>query len=63
VKNSVNGIFIGAPREKMEEIGVSSGPLYNALYELGILREGRGQTARWTIPQDIIKRYQKLRIL
>jgi hypothetical protein len=27
VKNEVNGIFYGTPRDIMEELGVSSGPL------------------------------------
>jgi hypothetical protein len=58
VENSENGIFIGTPRPKMEEIAVSSGPLFKALYEMGIKREGRGRTARWTIPQSIIDKYK-----
>jgi len=57
VANQIKGIFIGTPRDIAEEIAVSSGPMYDALYEMGITREGRGRTARWTIPQGIIKKY------
>jgi len=57
VENQVNGIFIGTPRTRAEEVAVSSGPMYRALYGMGITRQGQGRTARWTIPQDIIDRY------
>lgn len=57
VANQVNGIFIGTPRDTAEEVAVSSGPMYDALYGMGVTRQGRGRTARWTIPQDIIDRY------
>ena len=60
VENSVNGIFTGTPRDKMEEIGVSSGPLYNALKNMGITRTGRGRNATWTIPQNIIDTYNNI---
>ena len=57
VEKAVNGIFTGTPRDKMEEIGVSSGPLYTALKDMGIIRHGRGRTATWAIPQHIIDSY------
>ncbi len=57
VANQVNGIFIGTPRTRAEEVAVSSGPMYHALRDMGMIRQGRGRTARWTIPQDIIDRY------
>ena len=58
VQNSVKGIYHGTPRTKMEDIDVSSGPLYNSLYELGIERKGTGRNAEWIIPQNIIKKYK-----
>jgi len=57
VEHQENGIFIGTPRTIAEEVAVSSGPMYDALYSMGITREGRGRAARWTIPQNIIKKY------
>lgn len=57
VANQVNGVFIGTPRDTAEEVAVSSGPMYRALYGMGITRQGQGRTARWTIPQEIIERY------
>jgi hypothetical protein len=58
VANQENGIFIGTPRTTAEEVAVSSGPMYRALYAMGITRQGQGRTARWTIPQEIIERYR-----
>ncbi len=58
VANQVNGIFIGTPRDTAEEVAVSSGPMYRALYGMGVTRQGKGRTARWTIPQNIIERYR-----
>jgi hypothetical protein len=57
VANQVNGVFIGTPRDTAEEVAVSSGPMYRALYAMGLTREGQGRNARWTIPQNIIDRY------
>jgi len=59
VANQVNGVFTGTPRDIAEEVAVSSGPMYDALYAMGITRQGRGRTARWTIPQNIIIKYSK----
>jgi hypothetical protein len=59
VSNSSNGVYHGTPRELMEELGVSSGPLYDGLRRMGITRVGRGQNADWTIPDDIIRRYRQ----
>ncbi len=59
VNNSVNGLFHGTPRDRMEDLAVSSGPLYHALYNLGITRVGRGRNATWTIPQNIIDNYRE----
>jgi hypothetical protein len=59
VNNSVNGLFHGTPRDRMEDLAVSSGPLYHALYNLGITRFGRGRNATWTIPQNIIDNYRE----
>lgn len=53
VENSSNGIFTGSPRDIMEATGVSSGPLYRALYRAGLTRSGRGKTAEWTIPVNL----------
>jgi hypothetical protein len=36
VANQENGIFIGTPRTTAEEVAVSSGPMYRALYAMGI---------------------------
>ena len=58
VANQENGIFIGTTRTTAEEVAVSSGPMYRALYAMGITRQGQGRTARWTIPQEIIERYR-----
>jgi hypothetical protein len=59
MENSFDGIFHGSPRSKMEEIGVSSGPLYHQLKSLGIRRIGRGQKAKWIIPLEVFtKRYK-----
>ena len=59
VNNSVNGLFHGTPRDRMEDLAVSSGPLYHALYNSGITRVGRGQNATWTIPQNVIDNYRE----
>ena len=59
VNNSVNGLFHGTPRDRMEDLAVSSGPLYHALCNLGITRVGRGRNATWTIPQNIIDKYRE----
>ena len=61
VNNSVNGVFNGSPREEMEQLGVSSGPLYKRLYALGIQRNGRGRNAIWTIPPAVVAKYRKPR--
>ncbi|MDO8689898.1 MAG: hypothetical protein Q7R39_07780 [Dehalococcoidia bacterium] len=58
VDNSANGVFKGTPRE---QLGVSSGPLYRALYALGIQRCGRGRQALWTIPPAVLAKYRKHR--
>jgi hypothetical protein len=58
VSNSENGVFHGTPREIMEELGMSSGPLYDGLRHMGIARVGRGRSADWHIPDDIINRYR-----
>lgn len=58
VTNARDGVFEGSPREMMEDLDVSSGPLYHALYECGLRRTGRGRKAKWTIPQHIIDRYK-----
>lgn len=55
VQEDGTGLFIGSPRPIMETFDVSSGPLYDALYELGFRREGRGRTAKWTIPGQIME--------
>jgi len=58
VAHQENGVFIGTPRTRAEEIAVSSGGMYRTLYAMGVTRQGRGQRARWTIPQEIIERYR-----
>lgn len=47
-------LFHGSPREIMEEVDVSSGPLYNKLYDLGLRRQGKGSTATWEIPSAVV---------
>ena len=56
---SVDGVFHGSPRKKMESLSASSGTLYAALDKLGIHREGRGRSAKWKIPQHIVSKYKK----
>jgi len=56
VQEDGSGVFVGSPRPLMEQLGVSSGPLYNALYEMGFRREGRGQKAKWSIPKQIMEK-------
>lgn len=58
VKQSREGIFYGSPRKKMEKIGVSSGPLYQALKDKGFIRFGKGKSAKWKISQSIIDQYK-----
>lgn len=58
-KANEDGVFSGSPREKMEELGVSSGSLYDGLKDSGIKRSGRAKTGKWTIPPSIIERYKK----
>jgi hypothetical protein len=59
VSQSKDGVFYGSPRKKMESIGASSGPLYAKLEKMGIMRQGRGMSAKWTIPPHIITKYKK----
>jgi len=51
--------FRGSPRGFMEIPGqsVSSGPGYNALYDLGLTRTGRGPNAVWFIPPEIVRQH------
>lgn len=49
-------VFKGSPRHYMEATGVSSGPLYEGLYALGFRRHGRGRSAIWEVPEDIMAR-------
>ena len=54
-----SGVFTGSPRYIMERPGsVSSGPLYRALRDWGVIREGRGRTARWIIPPDVMQTFR-----
>jgi|LSQX01.2.fsa_nt_gb hypothetical protein len=57
----VNGqiVFIGSPRDFMESHGVSSGPAYQALYNLGVKRLGRGKRATWFIPEELVQKTPK----
>lgn len=57
VANSEDGVFHGTPRDAMERLSVSSGPLYDGLREMGITRVGRGRNANWHIPANIVERY------
>ncbi len=57
VENSKNGVVEGTPRDTMEDLNVSSGPLYHQLYDLGLRRNDRGRNAKWTIPESIIRWY------
>lgn len=56
-KENVDGTgrFKGSPRGFMESVGVSSGPRYQALYDMEIRRSGRGANAVWTIPADLMR--------
>jgi hypothetical protein len=58
VEHSVNGVYHGSPRPIMERFGVSSGPLYDRIQEMGIVRQGRGSTGRWHIPPDVLEQYR-----
>ncbi len=57
VLHSHGGIFSGSPREAMELLDVSSGALYEYLYESGVSRIGRGKNASWEIPKKIMNKY------
>lgn len=52
------GVFHGSPRGHMETIRVSNGTTYNRLYSLGVTREGIGAGAVWSIPKELMDRYQ-----
>lgn len=54
VLDSQDGVYDGSPRKRlMEKYGSSSGPLYRGLKQLGIVRKGKGKTARWFIPKSV----------
>ncbi len=59
VAQSVDGVFHGSPRKKMETVTASSGSMYAGLAKLGIIRQGNGKAAKWIIPPHIISKYKK----
>ena len=51
-----SGVFVGTPRPLWETPGsVSSGPKYHALEDEGLVRDGRGRTAKWRIPATVMR--------
>ena len=57
-----SGVFVGSPRYLMEgPESVSSGPLYHKLRDRGLSNVGRGRTARWIIPPEVMTEFQKCR--
>lgn len=59
VAQSVDGVYYGSPRKKMESVTASSGTMYAGLAKLGIIREGNGKSAKWKIPPHIVAKYKK----
>lgn len=58
VQSDGSGIFVGTPRPLWEtKTSVSSGPKYRALYDAGLVRQGRGRSAKWIIPVTVMRAY------
>lgn len=51
------GKYRGSPRPLMEGVATSNGYLYQQLRSLGLVQEGRGSSAVWTIPRNIMELY------
>ena len=59
LRQSVDGVFHGSPREIMEDVGTSSGGLYAKLVKMGFERRGKGKDAVWVIPKSILSQFGK----
>lgn len=55
-----SAIFEGTPRPFMEKVGTSSGPVYAAIRKMGCVQTGRGPTATWYIPPEVVVIYRDL---
>ena len=59
VRQSIDGVFHGSPREIMEEVGTSSGTLYKKLISMGLEKKGIGKESVWIIPKSILSQFGK----
>jgi hypothetical protein len=59
VRQSVDGVFHGSPRDIMEDIGASSGTLYKKLRSMGLEQKGKGKDSVWVIPKSILSQFGK----